>query len=123
MQNLQRPGSSCSNRSGVSTGRTLKTWKIIVVGAPKVGKTTLVFKYTTGKLPNQETDKDLIPEFMEKKVALPEQQEQVYVSIWNLPHRTKSTSSVPKSFFVGVHGCLFVFSTVDQSSFTDLANW
>ena len=53
-KNTRRP-SAGSQSSNISTKSLIKTWKIIVVGSPTVGKTALVFKFTSDKLPDEKT--------------------------------------------------------------------
>lgn len=96
-------------------------FKIIIVGDPHVGKTTLVKKYTTG-----EFQKDYIStlgtQFSNYEETIGGQQ--VQLLIWDIAGQ-KTFEIMRRKFYVGSSGAIIVFSHVPEEldSFNNLEKW
>lgn len=99
-------------------------WKIIVLGEPAVGKTTLMLKYTEKKfrelyIPTvgaQVSKKELVFNgSSENKTA-------VDLYIWDIAGQSKFLK-VRKVFFEGAHGFFLVYDVTNEDSFIKTAKW
>lgn len=96
-------------------------WKIIVLGEPAVGKTTLMLQYTEKKF--QEL---YIPtvgtQVSKKELYLREADKKVELFIWDIAGQTKFMN-VRKIFYDGSHGFILVYDITDDKTFVKTANW
>ena len=96
-------------------------FKIILVGDPQVGKTTLVKKYTTG-----EFQKDYIStlgtQFSNYEETIEGQQ--VELLIWDVAGQ-KTFEIMRRKFYIGSSGAIVVFSHLPKElySFNNLEKW
>jgi small GTP-binding protein len=94
-------------------------WKIIVLGEPAVGKTTLMLRYTEKKF--QELYIPTVGCQVSKKQLFLDGLT-VELFIWDIAGQSKFMS-VRKIFYEGSHGFFLVYDITDVDSFTKTANW
>lgn len=100
-------------------------WKIIVLGEPAVGKTTLMLKYTEKKfrelyIPTvgcQVSKKELV-----FNGGSEENKKIVELFIWDIAGQSKFLK-VRKIFFEGAHAFFLVYDITNENSFIKTANW
>lgn len=94
-------------------GRTLfgAPWKLIVVGAPNVGKSSLVYKFTSpdGSLDAKRRDQQ---EYFTTIAASDDQM--LNLQIFCQPPNVAHADDLDDSFFYNTHGAMLVFSTNDN---------
>ncbi|NVM02959.1 MAG: GTP-binding protein [Candidatus Helarchaeota archaeon] len=100
-------------------------WKIIVLGEPAVGKTTLMLRYTEKKF------RELyIPtvgcQVSKKELAFDggsdENKTNVELYVWDIAGQSKFMK-VRKVFFEGAHGFFLVYDITSEDSFNKTAKW
>ncbi len=88
-------------------------YKIIIVGDPYVGKTTLFWRYIEGEFLNEQTMVTTI-DFKIKKITI--QGLNVKLYIWDTAGQEKYRSIV-SSYFKGCDGVMLVFDLTNPASF------
>lgn len=104
-------GSSQHNEMATEESRMLfgAPWKLIVIGAPKVGKSSLAYKFVSGDGSLDDKRRDRV-EYSTTIAA--SDGRMLNVQIFCQPTNT-DFDYLDDNFFDGAHGALFVFSTTD----------
>uniref|UniRef100_A0A914UUB8 Uncharacterized protein n=1 Tax=Plectus sambesii TaxID=2011161 RepID=A0A914UUB8_9BILA len=108
-----RPG-GCSrhNEMAPDDSRALfgAPWKLIVIGAPKVGKSSLVYKFACAESSPDAKRREQV----EYSTTIPTSGDQMLnLQIFCQPPNS-SIDDLDDAFFDGAHGAMFVFSTNDS---------
>jgi len=94
-------------------------FKIVLIGDPAVGKTSLIQKYTLGKF-----DKKYIETIGAQFSNYEENIEGKKISlfIWDIAGQD-DFALMRATFYRGARGCILVYSLVDDESFKNLKTW
>lgn len=107
----------------VFEGRTEVIYKIIVVGDPQVGKTSVLDKYSSKKFKTQ-----YIPtvgtNIVKEIVELEEKGEKIMVNlmIWDIAGQPQFYM-LHRPYFNGADGMILVFDITRSSTFSNVQNW
>lgn len=94
-------------------------WKVIVLGEPAVGKTSLMLKYTEKKF--QELYIPTVGCQVSKKEIIVDEKN-IELFIWDLAGQTKFMG-VRHIFYEGSHGFFLIYDVTNKESFVKTANW
>jgi small GTP-binding protein len=125
MKNIWRKTMNDSKKSEelVFQGRTESIYKIIVVGDPSVGKTSLLTKFSTDKFETQ-----YIPtvgvNIVKEQLELEFQGQPVLINLmlWDIAGQPQFYM-LHRPYFNGADGALFVFDITRSSTFSNVNNW
>jgi len=98
----------------------MKSYKIILIGDPSVGKTNLLTQYVDEKFTENNISTVGI-EFKNKIVEL-EDGKKFRLQIWDTSGQEKFRA-ITKNYFRGCDVALFVFDVTNQSSFDNISIW
>jgi Ras-related protein Rab-1A len=107
----------------VFTPKTEYIYKIIVVGDPAVGKTSLLNKYTQKKFATQyipTVGTNILKEVVEIEVN--SKKIQVNLLLWDIAGQPQFYM-LHKPYFNGADGMILVFDVTRSSSFSNVKNW
>jgi len=99
---------------------SMKSYKIILIGDPSVGKTNLLTQYVDEKFTENNISTVGI-EFKNKIVEL-EDGKKFRLQIWDTSGQEKFRA-ITKNYFRGCDVALFVFDVTNQSSFDNISIW
>jgi len=95
--------------------------KVIIVGNGKVGKTSMLTRFARGIM--TETYKKTIgTDFMEKEIVLPSSGETVLLMMWDTAGQ-EMFAGLTRNYYRGSGAVVYVFSTIDHESFTQIPRW
>jgi len=97
------------------------TIKVIVVGNGEVGKTSMITRFARGIFTN-DYKKTLAVDFLEKKLHLPEVNEEVTYMLWDTAGQ-EEYDSITRSYYKGAGAAVIAFSTTDRCSFDGIEQW
>jgi len=94
-------------------------WKIVVIGDPSVGKTTLMLQYTQKKF--RELYIPTVGVQVSRKIV---KVDDYYCSlnIWDIAGQQKF-SNVRRLFYEGADAVIIVFDIIEKQSFVNTSNW
>ncbi|MFX1450404.1 MAG: Rab family GTPase [Promethearchaeota archaeon] len=106
----------------VSPPKTKYRFKVIVLGDPAVGKTTLILRYV-----DRAFKKLYVPTIgvqTSTKLVKLEGSEDIYVEliIWDIAGQEKF-NMLRKMFYAGADGCIFVYDVTNKLTFVNMAGW
>ena len=105
----------------VFRGRTEAIYKIIVIGDPAVGKTSLLAKYATNKF-----EEKYLPtvgvSILKEPVELKEYNAKVNLMFWDIAGQPQFYM-LHRPYFNGADGILLVFDITRSSTFSNVNNW
>ena len=105
----------------VFKGRTEAIYKVIVVGDPAVGKTSLLSKFATNKF-----EEKYLPtvgvQILKEPIELKEENATVNLMFWNIAGRPQFYM-LHHPYFNGADGMLLVFDITRSSTFSNVNNW
>ncbi|KFD46028.1 hypothetical protein M514_13087 [Trichuris suis] len=104
----------------VSRPTCRRTFKVIVLGDPNVGKTCLSFRFCNGKFPSN-TEATIGVDFREKIVEL--EGELLRVQFWDTAGQERFRQSMVSHYYRNVHAIIFVYDVSQASSFRQLPHW
>ena len=87
-------------------------WKLLVVGAAKVGKSSLAHKFATGASSFDDKKREQIEYW--STIAASDGQMLNVVLFCQPPNVAGPDEILDEDFFEGAHGAMFVFSTTDS---------
>ena len=96
-----------------------KRLKILLVGDPGVGKTSLMTRYVNGKF-DDNCATTIGVEFKEKIIII--NSIKYIIAVLDTPGQVRY-QSITKSYFRSVQGYFIVFDLTDIDSFNNLENW
>ncbi len=94
-------------------------FKIVLIGDPAVGKTSLIQKYTLGKF-EKKYIKTIGAQFSQFSENIEGQK--VHLFIWDIAGQD-DFALMRATFYRGARGCIMVYSLVDDESFKNLKTW
>ncbi len=105
----------------VFKGRTEAIYKVIVIGDPAVGKTSLLSKFATNKfeekyLPTVGTN------ILKEPVELKEENATVNLMFWDIAGQPQFYM-LHRPYFNGADGVILVFDITRSSTFSNVNNW
>ena len=105
----------------VFKGRTEAIYKVIVIGDPAVGKTSLLSKYATNKF-----EEKYLPtvgvQILKEPIELKEQEATVNLMFWDIAGQPQFYM-LHRPYFNGADGMLLVFDITRSSTFSNVNNW
>jgi len=105
----------------VFKGRTEAIYKVIVVGDPAVGKTSLLSKFATNKF-----EEKYLPtvgvQILKEPIELKEENATVNLMFWNIAGQPQFYM-LHRLYFNGADGMLLVFDITRSSTFSNVNNW
>jgi len=105
----------------IITPKAKYRFKIIVVGDPMVGKTTLILRFV-----DRAFKKLYVPtigvQVSSKSVVLEEYNTIVELVVWDIAGQEKF-DTMRRLFYDGADGVIFVYDVTDKQSFINVANW
>lgn len=122
MSNENAPG----GRPTSEPAPTQQKFKVLVIGDPFVGKTSLIRKYTENKF-----EKNYIPtigvNLCKHTLALPakpndDQKRQAALIFWDIAGQ-QSFDKMHMAYFQGAHGVIMVFDVTDPESLDNVTHW
>jgi Ras-related protein Rab-1A len=93
--------------------------KVVAVGHPAVGKTSIILRYTTGSF-REHYIPTLGVDFAIKKVEL--DSHMVRLQVWDMGSQ-EFLGSVRSGFYPGARGSVFMFDVSRRDSFEAIQNW
>ena len=103
-----------------STEHDVKQYKVIFIGNPYVGKTSIIQRYVTKQFKNTYTSSiGIAYERINVKVN---SNTLVKLNLWDTAGSEKY-KSVTRTYFVGADVVLFVYDITNEQSFTELSLW
>jgi len=116
-----KKGNTMSNSDIVFQGRTESIFKVIVLGDPAVGKTSLLKQYVT-----KQFVKNYLPtvgvNIVKEQIQLEEQNATVNLMFWDVAGQPQFYM-LHKPYFNGADGMLLVFDLTRSSTFSNINNW
>jgi len=110
-----------SNNENIFNGETDKIYKVIVVGAPAVGKRELVNNFSTDSL--EEINLETIgASILKKSIKLKHYNVKVNLMFWDIAGQTQFYM-LHRPYFNGADGMLLVFDLTRSSTFSNITNW
>lgn len=108
-------------------------FKLVVLGEPRVGKTSLILRYLKSIFSAGEYAQTLGANFLVKRLKITSKIDshsdvvapaelKVLLQIWDLAGHMRHTQ-VKEHFYQGATGCLLVYDVADQASYDYLALW
>ena len=97
------------------------TWKLILVGNKRVGKTSISNRYMTDTFNEDEKSSQQV-QFKRKKIVIPNTQNVAELHIWDTLGQEKFKSLAPIFFRKSVAAVL-VYDVTDKDSFLALKTW
>lgn len=94
--------------------------KVIVVGNGKVGKTSMVTRFAHGVM-TENYKKTIGTDFLEKEIQL-EEGDRIKLMLWDTAGQ-EMYSKLTRNYYKGSGAVVYVFSTVDRDSFTEIGRW
>jgi len=95
--------------------------KVIVVGNGRVGKTSMITRFAQGVMTDA-YKKTIGTDFMEKEITLSSTGETVKLMLWDTAGQ-EMFSKLTRSYYKGSGAVVYVFSTTDKDSFTEVERW
>jgi len=109
-----------SNSDIVFQGRTESIYKVIVIGDPAVGKTSLLTKFATNKF--EEKYLPTVGVNILKEVINLEEQSVVNLMFWDVAGQPQFYM-LHRPYFNGADAMLLVFDITRSSTFSNINNW
>jgi len=105
----------------VFKGRTEAIYKVIVIGDPAVGKTSLLSKFATNKF-----EEKYLPtvgvQILKEPIELKEENATVNLMFWDIAGQPQFYM-LHRPYFNGADGMLLVFDITRSSTFSNINNW
>jgi len=105
----------------VFQGRTEAIYKVIVIGDPAVGKTSLLTNFATNKF-----EEKYLPtvgvSILKETIELEEKDATVNLMFWDIAGQPQFYM-LHRPYFNGADGILLVFDTTRSSTFSNVNNW
>ncbi len=95
--------------------------KIIVIGDPGVGKTSLILRFTYNAFTRTYTP-TIGTNITEKIVQVGENKDNVQIVVWDVAGQSKF-EVMRKHFYAGLDGVLIVFDLTHEKGFASVPNW
>lgn len=97
------------------------TMKVIVVGNGRVGKTSLVRQFATGKY-DENYKQTIGVSFTEKEMFVKEIETKITFMLWDTAGQ-EEFAEMTKQYYRGAKACVLAFSTTDRASFEAIEQW
>ena len=97
------------------------TWKVILVGNKRVGKTSISNRYLSDSFNEDEQSSQKV-QYRKKQLVIPESQHIAELHIWDTLGQEKFKSLAP-IFFRKSAAALLVYDVTDKDSFLALSGW
>ena len=107
-------------RPAESTGHD-KAYKIIIIGDPSTGKTSLLMRIGDGKIVS-ETEPTVGVDMRNKTFLYGEENLRVKLQIWDTAGQERFRT-LTTSYYRGTHCCILVFDITQPESFYHLYHW
>ncbi|MFX0024171.1 MAG: Rab family GTPase [Candidatus Hermodarchaeota archaeon] len=96
------------------------TFKVLLLGAPSVGKTSILYKYVRNEF-SQDYITTIGTNFLMKDIK-PDGKNRVELVIWDIAGH-KRFRLLRKEFYVGTNGALVIFDLTRYSTFEEIEEW
>jgi len=97
------------------------TMKVIVVGNGRVGKTSLVRQFATGKY-DENYKQTIGVSFTEKEMFVKDIEQNITFMLWDTAGQ-EEFAEMTKQYYRGAKACVLAFSTTDRASFEAIETW
>jgi len=97
-----------------------KSIKVIIVGNGRVGKTSMMMRYTKGVMTDK-YKKTIGTDFCEKDIAT-KSGEEVKLMLWDTAGQ-EMFAQLTASYYRGARAVVYAFSTTDEESFQAIPDW
>ncbi|KAI6176491.1 Ras-related protein Rab-33 [Aphelenchoides bicaudatus] len=115
------PGSAIKASSPRTQQYTAKrVFKIIIIGDANVGKTSLSYRFCTGKFPTQ-LSATIGVDFREKTLVM--ENELIRVQLWDTAGQERYRQSIVAHYYRNVHAVVLVYDVNSPASFNSLPIW
>ena len=95
--------------------------KVIIIGDSGVGKTSLLYRYVFNKL-DYESMPTLGASFKTQVVDLPEEQDQIFLNLWDTAGQEKF-KSLTKMYFQDADAAIIMYDVTFRESFESARQW
>ena len=102
-------------------GRTESIYKVIVIGDPAVGKTSLLTKFATEKFEEKYLS-TIGLQILKEPIELKDHDATVNLIFWNIAGQPQFYM-LHRLYFNGADGMLLVFDMTRSSTFSNINNW
>ncbi|KAJ8931405.1 hypothetical protein NQ314_015677 [Rhamnusium bicolor] len=116
-----------ANRTESSTKQTViqmqnkgKVFKIIVIGDPNVGKTTLTYRFCEGKFLDL-AEATIGVDFRSRTVNI--DGEDITLQLWDTAGQERYRMSMIRHYYRNTHAIVFVYDVTNAASFDSLKKW
>uniref|UniRef100_F7B8S2 Uncharacterized protein n=2 Tax=Ciona intestinalis TaxID=7719 RepID=F7B8S2_CIOIN len=115
-------GNGCMSITAVKTAEvSVVKYKLLVIGDPGVGKSSIIERYTKNTFPqNYSPTKLLNIESVVRKLSVPDQRI-VTVELWNIP--TSDTLEVRKNYYLDTDAVIVVVDVCDDDMLELATQW
>ena len=117
---VKRSSSYVSKISQSSAEHNVSQYKVIFIGNPNVGKTSIIKRYVTKQFKDKYNPSVGIA--YERIIVKVNSNSLVKLNLWDTAGHEKY-KSVTKTHFKGADAVLFVYDITDEQSFTELSSW
>jgi small GTP-binding protein len=96
------------------------TFKVLLIGAPAVGKTSILYKYVRNEFA-QDYITTIGTNFLTKQIKI-EKKDNVKLVIWDIAGQ-KRFKTLRKEFYIGTNGALVIFDITRYATFEEIEEW
>jgi len=96
-------------------------FKIILIGDPNVGKSSLMLRFTTDRFKGNEYEPTIGVEFGSKLINV-DSNTNIKLQLWDTAGQ-ESFRSITRSYYRSSIGALLIFDLTDPTSFDNINNW
>ncbi len=95
--------------------------KIVLLGAPSVGKTSLLHRFVDNKF-KEDYSSTIGVQFLSKEVTIDERKEIIQFQIWDVGGQSRFVD-LRTTFYRGSHGALLVFDQTREKTLDEILMW
>ncbi|VEN49423.1 unnamed protein product [Callosobruchus maculatus] len=104
----------------LSNSRKGRLYKVIVIGDPNVGKTTLTYRFCEGKFLDA-AEATIGVEFRSKIVNI--DGEDITLQLWDTAGQERHRASMIRHYYRNAHAIIFVYDVTNRATFENLKRW
>ncbi|CAH1971491.1 unnamed protein product [Acanthoscelides obtectus] len=97
-----------------------RPFKVIVIGDPNVGKTTLTYRFCEGKF-LEAAEATIGVEFRSKTVNI--DGEDITLQLWDTAGQERHRASMIRHYYRNAHAIIFMYDVTNRDTFENLKRW
>jgi len=109
------------NQSGTNhAGKDLPPFKLLMIGDPGVGKSSLLLRYADNEFPSQNFISTIGVDFKEKEIMIDNQK--VTIQVWDTAGQERFRT-ITSSYYRGANGMILAFDLSNPATFKSCSKW